>query len=160
MYTTHFHFYFWKFWSSPLTGGKLGTSNKKYISPCLRHSRCHRSERRTGETCDGEFFLLQLNVLCILFVYYLPSIAQEPQAEQEEVENNNRKEEKSEQQTDDNGEETDTLTLHYFTFKYYCAWIARRDTLWQSLFLVFFNAFLSGSPETPKDQVKKKPDVC
>lgn len=62
------------------------------------------------------FNLVQLNILCILFLF-LYLIAQEPQTEQEEVEKNNRQEEKSDQQTEDNGEETDTLMLHYFAFK-------------------------------------------
>lgn len=63
---------------------------------------------------------MQLNILCIRFLYYLSSFAQEPQTEQEEGEKNSTQEEKSEQQTEDNGEETDILMLHYLAFRYYC----------------------------------------
>lgn len=55
---------------------------------------------------------MQLNIFCILFLYYLSSIVQEPQTKPEEVEKNNRLEEKNEQQIEDKGEETDTLMLH------------------------------------------------
>ena len=86
---------------------------------CLHHSRRHRS-RRTGETCNGQFFILKNSLHPVSVLKCLYSIAQEPKTEREEVQENNRQEEKSEQQTEGNGEETDTLMLHYLGFQCYC----------------------------------------